>query len=207
MKVLTVANFKGGSGKSTTAGHLAHAFEHLGYRTALVDSDPQATMTRWAERAGEDWTLPVLPMTKERALRDLGGYVDPARFDVAVIDTPPLELQRKLTLAALGQATDVVIPMAASFSDWDSLPPMWPALEEERVKPDRVSVLFNAVRGAVGHRTYRGRLETSGRHALRIFVPALERYAQAMAFPVEMTSADYYYLAAEEIQQRGGWTR
>ena len=202
MQVLTVANFKGGSGKSTTAGFLAHAFAYLGYRVAAVDSDPQETLTRWANRT--DWSIPALPLTHTK-VSDLTGYVDPRRFDVVVLDTPPLELQRKITVRALKAATDVVIPLGSTFSDWDALPPIWSALDETAVPDERVSVLFNGVRGRLAHQTYRDELTEQQRHVLTTSVPALERYAQAMAFPVSMHSADYYCLAAEELINRGGW--
>jgi chromosome partitioning protein len=39
------ANFKGGSGKSTTALHFAHAAALDGYRVLVVDFDPQATLS------------------------------------------------------------------------------------------------------------------------------------------------------------------
>lgn len=40
-----IANFKGGSGKSTVALHFAHAAALEGYRVLVVDFDPQATLS------------------------------------------------------------------------------------------------------------------------------------------------------------------
>ena len=45
LQVLTVVNFKGGSGKTTTAAHLAQYMALRGYRTLAVDLDPQASLS------------------------------------------------------------------------------------------------------------------------------------------------------------------
>jgi len=44
-QVLSVVNFKGGSGKTTTAAHLAQYLALQGYRVLAVDLDPQASLT------------------------------------------------------------------------------------------------------------------------------------------------------------------
>ncbi len=44
-QVLSVVNFKGGSGKTTTAAHLAQFLALNGYRVLAVDLDPQASLT------------------------------------------------------------------------------------------------------------------------------------------------------------------
>ena len=44
-QVLAVVNFKGGSGKTTTAAHLAQYLALRGYRVLAVDLDPQASLT------------------------------------------------------------------------------------------------------------------------------------------------------------------
>ncbi|WP_069306984.1 plasmid partitioning protein RepA [Methylobrevis pamukkalensis] len=45
LQVLAVANFKGGSGKSTTTVHLCHYLALKGYRVLAIDLDPQASLS------------------------------------------------------------------------------------------------------------------------------------------------------------------
>jgi chromosome partitioning protein len=45
LQVITVMNFKGGSGKTTTAAHLAQWLALHGYRTLALDLDPQASLS------------------------------------------------------------------------------------------------------------------------------------------------------------------
>jgi chromosome partitioning protein len=45
MHVISVVNFKGGSGKTTTAAHLAQHLALRGHRVLAIDLDPQASLT------------------------------------------------------------------------------------------------------------------------------------------------------------------
>ncbi|NKK58864.1 plasmid partitioning protein RepA [Rhizobium leguminosarum bv. viciae] len=45
MQVVSVVNFKGGSGKTTTAAHLSQYLALTGHRVLAVDLDPQASLT------------------------------------------------------------------------------------------------------------------------------------------------------------------
>jgi chromosome partitioning protein len=45
LQVITVVNFKGGSGKTTTAAHLAQYLTLRGYRVLAIDLDPQASLS------------------------------------------------------------------------------------------------------------------------------------------------------------------
>lgn len=45
LQIIGVMNFKGGSGKTTTAAHLAQRLALRGYRVLAVDLDPQASLT------------------------------------------------------------------------------------------------------------------------------------------------------------------
>ena len=59
MQVLTIANRKGGVGKTTSAWAIAHALANRGCRTLLVDCDPQRNLSL---------ILPQLPTDKHIGL-------------------------------------------------------------------------------------------------------------------------------------------
>lgn len=77
MKIITTTGFKGGTGKSTTALHLATFLSDQG-PTILVDGDPNRTALAWAKRG----TLPFTVADERQAMKLISGA------DFVVIDTP-----------------------------------------------------------------------------------------------------------------------
>ena len=47
MNIITLASRKGGAGKSTIAAHLAALCHQGGFRTLVIDADPQGSLTLW----------------------------------------------------------------------------------------------------------------------------------------------------------------
>src|SRR5260221_372855 len=82
-RVITVAQQKGGAGKTTIVAHLAVAWAAAGKKVAVVDIDPQASLTKWyAERARRAKVAPIeLPC---RAGWRPGAEVDRVRRGVEV---------------------------------------------------------------------------------------------------------------------------
>ena len=61
-KILTVANFKGGVGKTSTAAHIAMSAALDGYRVLVVDLDSQGSMTSiFGGKVADEWET-VFPM-------------------------------------------------------------------------------------------------------------------------------------------------
>jgi chromosome partitioning protein len=79
LQVLAVTNFKGGSGKTTTAAHLAQYLALRGYRVLAIDLDPQASLSALfgllpEVEVGRNQTLyAALRYDAER--RDLGSVI------------------------------------------------------------------------------------------------------------------------------------
>ncbi|PSQ88741.1 MAG: ParA family protein [Bacteroidetes bacterium QH_2_63_10] len=74
MTVLSVCNHKGGTGKTTTAIHVAAALGLSGWRTLVIDLDPQAFLTR-TMGIGE-------PDPAQSAAAFFAPDADPAQIDV-----------------------------------------------------------------------------------------------------------------------------
>jgi len=133
----------------------------------------------------------------------------PERYDLAVIDTPPLEQQRGIVLSAMRAATDVVVTLAPTSAEWDVLPSVWDALDEVdalRAEPASVSVLWNRVRaGTTAARVYRQLLANTDRACLTAAIPLAERYAQAVGAPVTVRPGEPTMQAAEQIAEIGQW--
>jgi chromosome partitioning protein len=113
--VITVAQQKGGAGKTTLAANLAAALAD-GARVAVLDIDPQRSLARWhGLRAG--WTrVPAIALSDLSGWR-LAGEIDRLRrsHDVLVVDSPPqVESDAK---AAIRAADLVLVPVQPSPPD------------------------------------------------------------------------------------------
>lgn len=115
-KVLTVAQQKGGSGKTTIAVNLAVELRRRGLGIALLDTDPQGSLGRWflsrRERLGE------AGMELSTASAWGVGYECEKlkrQADLVIVDTPP-KVDADLR-PALREADLVLVPVAASMVD------------------------------------------------------------------------------------------
>jgi chromosome partitioning protein len=141
--VVTIAQRKGGAGKTTLAAQLAVAWAGQGFRVAGLDIDPQGSLAAWVDlrrgRLGEEaigFEFAALP-----GWRAAQWIEERARTaDLVVIDCPPhAETEAQIAVRAAGL---VLIPVQPSPLDlWATGATLKMAQDERR----KVLVVLNRV--------------------------------------------------------------
>ena len=118
-KVITIAQQKGGTGKTTLAVHLAMAFiKYHKLKVAIIDTDPQGSLGKWFMIRSEKKVSNENLTFKTASL--WGAQYESKTLkndhDIVIIDTPPkIESDARPSIEA---ADLVLIPMAASHVDF-----------------------------------------------------------------------------------------
>lgn len=172
MQIITIANQKGGTGKTATAAAMAQAAAYTGKRVLVVDLDPQSNLT-FALDASQDngtsydliekkiparrliqtvngidvipasWNLATLQSAPGSAKR-LATALEPlkGRYDLVIIDTPPTI--GELQYNALQASTGLIIPLQADIYGLQGLRQMADTAEQFR-KSNPVLTILGAV--------------------------------------------------------------
>lgn len=118
-KVITIAQQKGGTGKTTLAVHLALAFiKYHKFKVAIIDTDPQGSLGKWFMIRSEK-KISNENLTFKTA--SLWGAQYESKLlkkdhDIVIIDTPPkIESDARPAIEA---ADLVLIPVAPSHVDF-----------------------------------------------------------------------------------------
>lgn len=122
MRIVAVANQKGGAGKTTVLMQLAAGLHRAGRRVAVADADPQATAQRWARCAPVQQPFPAEVVSVARVGGQMAARIAElaGRTDIVLIDCPP-SVEAEQTAAALMLADFVLVPVVPSPPDlWSS---------------------------------------------------------------------------------------
>ncbi|HIJ62881.1 MAG TPA: ParA family protein [Rhodospirillaceae bacterium] len=140
-KIVAIAQQKGGAGKTTIAIQLAVAWTREGYRVAMLDVDPQGSLTAWfalrrdAEVDGDLQASEVQGWKLSTEIDRLKG-----NFDILIVDTPPhAETDARVAVRA---ASLILVPVQPSPMD------LWatqPTLELARREKSNALLVLNRV--------------------------------------------------------------
>ena len=118
-KVITIAQQKGGTGKTTLAVHLALAFiKYHNHKVAIIDTDPQGSLGKWFMIRSEKNSLNKNLTFKTASLwgAQYESKILKQDHDIVIIDTPPkIESDARPAIEA---ADLVLIPVAPSPVDF-----------------------------------------------------------------------------------------
>lgn len=118
MKTLAIIAQKGGSGKTTLAGHMAVCATRREINTALIDIDPQASAYKWNESRPDERKLDA---TKADA-GQIPAFLRQAKaggINLVIIDTAPHSDQAAAITAQLADL--VLIPCRPARFDLDAI--------------------------------------------------------------------------------------
>lgn len=112
MSIISLANSKGGAGKTTVAELIVGTVARAGHRVAVIDADYNETLATWVR----GFSLPVDVHTEldEDKLFKLAADLD-TEYDLVVIDTAGAA--GRSTLFAMAQSDLAIIPVKLSGQD------------------------------------------------------------------------------------------
>ena len=184
--ILTVASFKGGVGKTTTAIHLTAFLNHIGPDSGpalLLDGDSTKNATAWGDRGAEkaeQFPFRVAPIEAAAKLS--------RQYEHIVIDTGQKPSAQDLEASAKGSDL-LVIPAVPSALDTDGLGQTIRTLQEMQIANYRVLLCKVAPDEADAAAELRGLLARIGAPMFLTQIPRLKAYAKAAAAGVIVSSA------------------
>ena len=132
--VITIAQQKGGAGKTTLAIHLALAWAQAGRRVAVIDIDPQASLSTWFRLRQQRRAPRAVPI----AASAVAGWRVAAEVerqerdhDIVVVDSAPhAETEARIAVRA---ANLVLVPVQPSPMDFWATKPTLDLARTEKV--------------------------------------------------------------------------
>ena len=135
-KVITFSNQKGGSGKSTLSANLAVLWSNSGYKVAVIDADPQRSLTYWLSERKKYYGDDDIGINFYNFdIRNLAEKVKKIKrkYDFIIIDSPPAITFE--TLQIIKASNGVFVPVQPSPLDLMATLPFLQIAREERKKP------------------------------------------------------------------------
>jgi chromosome partitioning protein len=147
MRIWGIVQGKGGVGKTTLATSLAVAAEAHGERVLLLDLDPQASSSLWAQTRGPSKPPIVIDVAPER-LNEVIGAATTLNASLILIDTPS-RLDSLITVAVRA-ASLVILPANPGLLALEPLQQTITLVEAAGKRHLAAAVVNNVEQGATG---------------------------------------------------------
>jgi len=195
--VITVAQQKGGAGKTTLAANLAAAWAP-NRRVALLDIDPQRSLSRWHGVRADNAKATANIHLSEVAGWRLAAELDRLRatHDIVIVDSPPqIETDAKLAIRA---ADLVLVPVQPSVLDlWAAEGTLKLALGERR--PARIVLNRFPASGGLRDRVV-AQIDKDGTLRLQTALGNRVGFANAFALGLGVTETAPKSVASVELR-------
>lgn len=164
-KVIILATSKGGAGKSTLVRSLSAHYVLSGFKTAVIDADPQGSIINRHDPMGHLKDLYVVAEPEEQ----VSGLIEELKRDFSplIIDTGGF--RNRTTIRTLVSADIAIIPLKPSADDVTAAIEMHDLIKEINETPERVGnpikyrmILTMTQQGTVISRQVRRELEDMG---------------------------------------------
>ena len=142
-KIITFANQKGGSGKTTLSANLAVLWANSEYKVAVIDADAQKSLTYWLEARKKYYReepigIDHYPFDVRNLNEDLKQIK--RKYDFIIIDSPPSITFE--TIQIIKCADSIYVPVQPSPLDLMATIPFLNIAKQERKK---TTVILNRV--------------------------------------------------------------
>jgi chromosome partitioning protein len=117
MRVIAIIGQKGGTGKTTATIGLAVASERAGFKTAVLDLDPQTNAANWKDRRQAEG--PAVESIQPGRLRQTLKLAEEAGADLVFIDTPGRSDTAAIEAARVADL--VLVPVHPQIFDLETL--------------------------------------------------------------------------------------
>ena len=134
-KIITFANQKGGSGKSTLSANLAVLWSNSKYKVAVIDGDSQKSLTYWIEArrkyyGNNDIGIDIYPYNSRSLERDIEQIK--RKYNFIIIDSPPSITYDSIQI--IKNSDKVFVPVLPSPVDLMATIPFLHLIKQERKK-------------------------------------------------------------------------
>ena len=135
-KIISLANQKGGSGKTTVAVNLAVLWSNSEYKVAVIDADKQKSLTNWIEHRKKYYGDNDIGIDFYNFdIRNLSDEIKKIKrkYDFIIIDSPPSITFE--TIQIIKVSNGIFVPVQPSPLDLMATLPFLQIARDERKKP------------------------------------------------------------------------